>query len=147
MMAAINIGAPLEYGRPQGVLRRANILGQLDRDPAAAATATKVKLARKAHMDEKMEVDGDERRRSSNMEALNAQGHSTDAMVSQEPPFAFKMAEELTFSILAYSLRSTRDGPNSYGRRVSGRKKLAKPVRKRNAERWGGGGSTGRVTR
>jgi hypothetical protein len=36
MMPAINIGALLEYGRPQGVLRRADVLGQLDRNPAAA---------------------------------------------------------------------------------------------------------------
>jgi hypothetical protein len=45
MMAAIKIGTPLEYGRPQGVLQH-----------------VKVKLARKAHAD-KMEVDGDERLR------------------------------------------------------------------------------------
>jgi len=114
MMAAINIGALLEYGRPQGVLRRADVLGQLERNPAVAAAATKVKLARKAHTDEKMEVDGDERRRSSDMEALNAQGPSSDATASQEPPFAFKMAQEFTFSMLAHALRSTRDGPNSY---------------------------------
>jgi len=94
-------------------LRRADILGQPDRNPAAAAAATK-KLARKAHTDEKMEVDGDERRRSSDMEGLNAQGPSTDATATQEPPFAFKMAQELTFSMLAHALRSTRDGPNSY---------------------------------
>ena len=111
MMAAINIGALLEYGRPQGVLRRADVLGgQLDRNPAAAAAATK-KLARKVHTDEKMEVDGDERRRSSEMEV---QGASTDASASQEPPFAFRMAQELTFSMLAHALRSTRDGPNPY---------------------------------
>jgi hypothetical protein len=48
-----------------------------------------VKLARKSHTDEKMEVDGDERRQSSDMEALNAE---TD----QEPPFAFRMAQKLT---------------------------------------------------
>jgi hypothetical protein len=41
----------LEYGRPQGVLRHANILGQLDRNPAATAAATKVKLAKKAHVE------------------------------------------------------------------------------------------------
>jgi protein SMG6 len=114
MMAAINIGALIEYGRPQGVLRRADVLGQLDRNPGAAAAATKVKLARKVHTEEKMEVDGDERRRSSDMEAPNARRPSTDATESQEPPFAFKMAQELTFSMLAHALRSTRDGPNPY---------------------------------
>jgi len=100
MMAAINIGALLEYGLPQGVLRCADVL---NRNPVAAAAATKV---RKAHTDEKMEVDDDEPRQSSDMEALNAQGPSINAMVSQEPPFMFKMAQELTFSMLAHALWS-----------------------------------------
>jgi protein SMG6 len=90
MMAAINIGALLEYGRPQDVLRCADVLGQLDRNPAAAATVTKVKLTRRTHTDEKMDVDGDERRRSGDMEGLNARGPSADATESQGPPF--KMA-------------------------------------------------------
>ena len=38
-------------------------------------------------MDEKMEVNGGECRWSSDMEALDAQGPSTD----QEPPFAFRV--------------------------------------------------------
>jgi hypothetical protein len=57
--------AGFEYGQPQGVLRRAsyaNVLGQLNRNPAAAAAAIKVKLARKVYADEKMEVDVDEHR-------------------------------------------------------------------------------------
>jgi protein SMG6 len=61
MMAAINIGALLEYGRAQGVLRRAGV-GQLDRIPVAAALVTKAKLARKTQTDERMEVNGDESR-------------------------------------------------------------------------------------
>jgi hypothetical protein len=52
--------------------------------------------------------------RSIDMEALNAHGPSADAAASQEPPFAFKTAQELTFSMLAHALRSTRDGPNPY---------------------------------
>ena len=52
MMAAINIGALIEYGQPQGVLPRADVLSQLGRNPGAAAAATKAKLARKAHTDE-----------------------------------------------------------------------------------------------
>jgi len=123
MMAAVNIGALLEYGRSQGVLRRTGALGQVDRTPAAAiAAASKVKLARKAQADDRMEVDGDERRRSSDVEALHAQSPSviqvspvlSDTAASLEPPPAFKMAQELTFAMLAHALRSTRDGPNSY---------------------------------
>ena len=48
MMAAVNFGALLEYGQPQGVLRRAGALGQADHNPAAIAAAIKVRLARKA---------------------------------------------------------------------------------------------------
>jgi hypothetical protein len=122
MMAAVNIGALLEYGRQQGVLRRTGALGQMDRNPAAIAAATKVKLARKAQADDRMEVDGDERRRSSDIEAVHAQSPSiiqvspvlSDAAASLEPPPAFKMAQELTFKMLAHALRSTRDRPNSY---------------------------------
>jgi hypothetical protein len=74
MMAAINIGALLEYGQPQGILRRAGVMGvmgPLDRPPAVGAAVTKIKLARKAQTDERTDVDGDERRRSSDTEALH----------------------------------------------------------------------------
>ncbi|KAI9463378.1 hypothetical protein F5148DRAFT_1313175 [Russula earlei] len=121
MMAAINIAALLEYGRPQGILRRTGALGPLDRNAAAVVAASKVKLARKTQTDERMEVDVEERRRSSDLEAphvgpsiIQVSPVLSDAAVSQEPPFAFKMAQELTFSMLAPALRSTRDGPNAY---------------------------------
>jgi hypothetical protein len=122
MMATVNVGALLEYGRPQGVLRRSGALGQVDRNPAAMAAASKVKLARKAQADDHMEVDGDERKQSSELEAFHAQSPSaiqvfpvlSDTAASLEPPPAFKMAQELTFALLAHALRSKRDGPNSY---------------------------------
>src|SRR6266404_1120701 len=121
MMAAVNIGALIEYGRPQGFLRRSGALGQ-DRNPAAIAAASKVKLARKAQADDRMEVDGDERRRASDADASNPHGVSafqispvfSDIVPALEPSPAFKMAQDLTFSMLAHALRSTRDGPNSY---------------------------------
>ncbi|KAN0103739.1 hypothetical protein V8E52_011684 [Russula decolorans] len=77
---------------------------ELNRNPAATVAAAKVKLARKAHTT-KMEVNGDERRWSNDMGGLNTQGPSIDATASQEPPFVFKMAQELTFSMLAHILR------------------------------------------
>ena len=121
MMAAVNIGALLEYGRPQGFLRRSGGLGQ-ERNPAAIAAATKVKLAKKAQADDRMEVDGDERRRSSDVDPSNPQGVSaiqfspalSDALPSLEPSPSFKMAQDITFGMLAHALRSTRDVPNSY---------------------------------
>ena len=75
-----------------------------------------VKLARDPHR--QMEVDGDEHRWSNNMEVLNAQGPTTNATVSQEAPFAFKMAQELTFFMLAYALQSTCDGPRFHQSRL-----------------------------
>ena len=42
----------------QCILQHTDVLGPLDRNPDAIV-ATKVKLVRKAHMDERMEVDGD----------------------------------------------------------------------------------------
>ena len=122
MMATVNVGALLEYGRPQGVLRRSGALGQVDRIPAAMAAASKVKLARKAQADDRMEVDGDERRQSSDLEAVHAQSPPAtqalpvhpDTAASLEPPPAFKMAQELTFALLSHALRSKRDNPNSY---------------------------------
>ncbi|KAI9433991.1 hypothetical protein H4582DRAFT_1983834 [Lactarius indigo] len=105
MMAAVNIGALLEYGRPQGFLRRSGVLGQ-DRNPAAIAAATKVKLAKKAQADERMEVDG--------VSAIQISPALSDALPSLEPSPSFKMAQDLTFGMLAHALRSTRDVPNPY---------------------------------
>jgi protein SMG6 len=116
MMAVINIGALLEYGRPQGVLRRTGVLGPQDRTPIVVPAAGKVKLARKPQADERMDVDGDEHKRSSDVEAPNPRISPvlSDASASTEPPPAFKMAQELTFKMLAHALRSTRDVPNPY---------------------------------
>ena len=94
----------------------------MDCNPAAIAAATKVKLTRKAQEDDWMEDNSDERRWSSDMKAIHAQSPSViqvspilfDATASQEPPSAFKMAQEFTFMMLAHTLQSTRDSPNSY---------------------------------
>jgi len=122
MMAAVNIGALLEYGWTQGVLQCTSTLSQIDHNPATIAAATKVKLARKVQVDDQMEVDSNERRQSGDIEAVHPQSPSvihvspilSDTMASLEPPPAFKMAQELTFTMLAHALRSTRDGPNLY---------------------------------
>src|SRR5216683_5218252 len=123
-MTVVNVGALLKYSRPQGVvLRCTGALRQVDRTPAAAITATsKVKLARKAQAGDWMEINGDECRQSSNVEALHTQSSTTiqvspmlsDTVASLEPPPAFKMAQELTVTVLAYALQSTHDRPNPY---------------------------------
>ena len=116
MMAVINIGALLEYGRPQGVLRRTGVLGPQDRTPIVVPAMSKVKLAKKPQADERMDVDVDEHKRCSDVEAPNPRISPvlSDASASTEPSPAFKMAQELTFKMLAHALQSTRDVPNPY---------------------------------
>jgi hypothetical protein len=82
---------------------------------------SKVKLARKAQVDDWIEVDGDKHRQSSDIEALHAQSPSaiqdspvlSNTAASLKPPPTFKMAQEFTFTMLAHALWSTYDGPNS----------------------------------
>ena len=63
MMAAVNVGALLEYGWPQGILRCTGTLGQVGRTPATTTAAMS-----KAQVDDRMEVNGDDRRWSSDVE-------------------------------------------------------------------------------
>ncbi|KAI0259632.1 hypothetical protein BC834DRAFT_846649 [Gloeopeniophorella convolvens] len=122
MMATINIGTLLEYGRLQGVLCRMDALGLLDRNPTAIAAATKVKLARNSQADEWMDVDGEVRRKSSDAEAasplvpnaIQVSPALSKAASALELPPAFKMAQELTFAILAHALEHTNATPNPY---------------------------------
>jgi len=66
----------------------------MDRNPAAIAVATKVKPVRKAQVDDRMEVNGEECRWRSDMEAVHTQSPSviqvspvlSDAAMSQPPP-------------------------------------------------------------
>src|SRR6267142_1778401 len=99
-----------------------NALRQVDCNPAAMAAASKVKLVRKAQVDDRMEVDGNEHRQSSNLEAVHAQSPSviqvlpvlSNTTASLKPPPAFKMAQELIFALLAHAFMSKCANPNSY---------------------------------
>src|SRR6266850_1367185 len=82
MMATVNVGALLEYGRPQGVLRRSGALGPVDFKPTAMAAVSEAKMARKAQADDRMEVDGDERRQSSDLEVVHAQSPAAIQVLS-----------------------------------------------------------------
>jgi hypothetical protein len=109
------------HGRPQGFLWRSGTLGQ-DCNPTAIVAASNVKLARKAQADKHMEVDGDDWRHSSDADTLHPQGVSailispalSDPVPPLEPSPSFKMAEDLTFGMLAHTLRSTQDVLNPY---------------------------------
>jgi len=66
----------------------------MDCNPTAITVVTKVKPTRKAQVDNQMEVDGEECRWHSNMEAIHAQSPLvvqvspvlSDAAMSQPPP-------------------------------------------------------------
>lgn len=79
---------------------------QLVHTPAILAAVTKVKLARKAQTDERVEVDVDECRWRSDMEVLRLS--TTNSTSSREPCFAFRMAQELAFLTLAHPGSGTR---------------------------------------
>ena len=100
MMAAVNVGAILEYGRPAGALRRTGAVGQQER-PVAGPLA-KMKLARKhaagAGAEEKMDVDGETQQQQPSPSL-------SDASASAEPLPAFSMALQLTFAMLTHVLK------------------------------------------
>jgi hypothetical protein len=81
------------------------------------AAASKVKLARNAQADDRMEVNGGERRQIE-LEAVDVQSPFvvqawpvfSDTAASLEPPPTFKMVQELT---VAHALKSKRDDPHS----------------------------------
>jgi protein SMG6 len=75
MMAVVNISALLKFGHPQCFLQRFGSLSQ-GQNPTAIVAASKVKLTRKAQADECMEVDGDDWRRSSDVDTSNPQSVS-----------------------------------------------------------------------
>ncbi|EPQ58457.1 hypothetical protein GLOTRDRAFT_72892 [Gloeophyllum trabeum ATCC 11539] len=115
MMAVVNIGGILEYGRPGGVLRKTGVLG-LGIGASAAATssaAAKVKLAKKEDDGDskKMDVDedgedadGDKEMKSSTVGASPALSEAASTE-SPELPLAFRLSLQLTFSMLSHALR------------------------------------------
>ncbi|KAI0029640.1 hypothetical protein K488DRAFT_35566, partial [Vararia minispora EC-137] len=102
MMACVNIAAILEYGRPNGLLRRVGALPMAER--TAAAAAVKVKLARKEREGEGMDVDG------APSPALS------EASAESCAPLAFTKALELAFAMLTHTAEraSRRGAPSAY---------------------------------
>ncbi|KIY51103.1 hypothetical protein FISHEDRAFT_57210 [Fistulina hepatica ATCC 64428] len=100
MMAIVNIGAMLEYGKHNGILRRAGVVRA--RDPAAvAAAAVRVMAKRAEATNDDMDVDEDQH-------ATPAPAHSIPGAALQsetELPVAFKLALQLSFAMLSFVLR------------------------------------------
>jgi hypothetical protein len=101
MMAVVNIGAMLEYGRPSGVLRKIGGVGARDTGPA-------VKVAKKCQVAPAFrDEDGEEKRMDVDDEgAPQTSPILSDANMPVELPVSFKLALELAFSMLSFVLRN-----------------------------------------
>ncbi|KAI0721532.1 hypothetical protein C8T65DRAFT_705109 [Cerioporus squamosus] len=116
MMALINVGSLLEYGRPTAVLRRvAGIETRSQGGPnlsptlPTGVTAGKIKVLMAKRLDgdsSKMEIDDED-------VEVDKAAHSP---ISQEPelPQALKLAMQLTFTMLSHTLRHPFRRPSEY---------------------------------
>ncbi|CAL1704092.1 unnamed protein product [Somion occarium] len=112
MMAIVNLGALLEFGKPTAVLRRVSGVGGRDTMPGvpppsspANGVAGKVKLMAKRGEGEEKKMDVDDetgRAAASQTSPLLANASTTS---SPELPIAFQYAVQLAFSMLAQALR------------------------------------------
>ena len=110
MMAVINLSSVLEYGRPNGVLRKIGCVGTREASGPQAAAAMRV-MAKKAAAgvpgstplngvdEERMDVDDENRPDRSPL----GESHGDDELPDQPP--AFKFALQLTFAMLSHVLR------------------------------------------
>lgn len=127
MMAVSNIGAILEYGRGNAVLRRVAGIGGNASPVPGHGTAAKVKLmtAKKPESDEKqMDVDDDEDTSGARTEKVvnfhNSPSLSEAATSPNEPelPTALQHSMRLTFFLLAQTLRKPTRVTSPFARAI-----------------------------
>ncbi|KAF9228014.1 hypothetical protein BS17DRAFT_747074 [Gyrodon lividus] len=120
MMAVVNIGAIMEYGRPGGVLRK--IAGAVMRDSASAAP---VRVVAKRSTAVHHEGDGEEKRMD--VDDDGAMPDSSQVQISPalsegvqplELPQTFKFALELAFSMLSFVLRHPTRKASPFARSI-----------------------------
>ncbi|KAL4259410.1 PIN domain-containing protein [Pleurotus pulmonarius] len=104
MMAVVNIGAVLEYGKPGGVLKKAGAIGGKD----LSGPTTRVMMTKdREHDKDRMDVD-------------EVPSHptppSSEAEAEIVTPVVFSLALQLTFAMLSHVLRDPIRGdmPNPY---------------------------------
>jgi hypothetical protein len=103
MMAVINISAVLEYGRPSGVLKKAGGVGGRETSSAAGMRV----MAKRGLLDEEsMDVDGDT--------VSPALSEATSSTI--EYPLPFKLALQLTFSVLTHVLHNPTRRASQFAR-------------------------------
>ncbi|KAJ3788582.1 hypothetical protein GGU10DRAFT_384891 [Lentinula aff. detonsa] len=108
MMAIINIGSLFEYGKDNGVLKQAGAPGS-----ASSAASSVSRIAKKGVQrdDDKMDVDDDSKPRPNVSPRL-----SEPDKTSVEPPTAFKLALELTFTMLRFVLLHPTRKPSHFSK-------------------------------
>jgi protein SMG6 len=121
MMAVVNIGAVLEYGRPGGILRHASGVATRESDAASAQGQNAIKVVTKkavgiTHPDisgslDKMDIDDEQAQGDSESKQISGT-HAGDC--PQELPAHFVLALQLTFSMLTHVLRSPHLKSSAY---------------------------------
>ncbi|KAF8892624.1 hypothetical protein BD779DRAFT_1610166 [Infundibulicybe gibba] len=100
MMAIINIGAVMEYGKPTGTVKRAT--------PTGTGGVMRM-MAKRPADDEKMDVDDDPSLEAAGKSRHGAQASppSSEVELDQtlEQPMSFKLALQLTFDMLSFVLK------------------------------------------
>ncbi|KIY65771.1 hypothetical protein CYLTODRAFT_412325, partial [Cylindrobasidium torrendii FP15055 ss-10] len=102
MMAVVNIGSILEYGKPSGVLKRLSGVGS--RDPGTAA-AMRVMAKREAMADESMDVD-----------ATPSSATSSPTAEELDLPLQLQLAMQLSFEMFSYVLQRPTRKPSPFAR-------------------------------
>ncbi|KAF9264884.1 hypothetical protein L218DRAFT_998358 [Marasmius fiardii PR-910] len=107
MMAVINISAILEYNKPNGILKKCG--GITSRESASAAPVRVMTKKEAEKDDDKMDIDEE---KSSNLSPPPSDVESEN----MEQSMAFKLALELTFSILSHVLRRPQRRASLYAK-------------------------------
>ncbi|KDQ62457.1 hypothetical protein JAAARDRAFT_54406 [Jaapia argillacea MUCL 33604] len=112
MMAIVNIGSILEYGRPSGMLRKTGALGLSVSAAVPVASMARMKLARKEADsedkamdvdDDTVDADGDKRMKTAVVTAIQTSPTLSNSAAS-ELPLPLKFALQLTFAMLSQTL-------------------------------------------
>ncbi|KAJ3935434.1 MAG: hypothetical protein NXY57DRAFT_912951 [Lentinula lateritia] len=105
MMAIVNIGSLFEYGKSNGVLKRAGALGSSSSAPIISRIAKK----EAQRDDDKMDVDDDTKPRPDASPCLSELDTTPDDL-----PRAFKLAMEVTFTMLRFVLQHPSRKPSPF---------------------------------
>jgi protein SMG6 len=123
MMGITNLGAVLEYGRASSVVRRAGGFGGVKEGTNLGSTGVKVVVKRATTIVEdeetKMDIDdGPDLKVAAAVQASPAtsEADETVSIVTDEYPAPFKLAVQLTFSMLSHVLKNPTQKTSPFAR-------------------------------